>query len=552
VSNVQALFSDWEFVGSTLGKIPGENTAFHTNLKGLIRARYKDSGTSGDFPATTTAHVHGSLPYDPRVGHYCLATDEIPSTISYISPSLEDFINSIALYNWDITIMAVDAQYDFYLKDFNYLITDSHVELITSYWSHRGNPISVPNASFMRVYRQVIRAESTPVDAMTLPLSDCVSLTYRLDVHSIGWDRVSDGKYKLYEQYKPLIAAHQVCSGELEPSVVFSNGYKDTALVPLVRKMHPGIGEMIGRPPYPKTLVGGEDYSLHHFREVCFSLSSDLLPLIGLAAQSTLADSIASFDINNYENWEGLRTLFGLVDVLKLLKEARRLEVKGTTIKAALDLLADARLTYSYSLSPTKNDIKTIRGGAKEFRNRWFGEGGYFGAKAIRNTEPIAVDIPTSLTGPFTLRASARCMLKGSFNPDAILIKLLPLDAVGALPRLSYLWATLPFSFVFDNLINISSALDVLDNFVINNAVWHTDSAVGSYTVSWEFSEENNPLDYQWEVFQESYLKYVDYTRVTFVKVPIVGPSRVLGEYYGSSMPSDLATYGALAWRLFT
>jgi len=554
LNNFQALFSNWDFTGSPTTVVPGENKVSHHSLRGRISANYEWTGLSGDYPATHEAFFHGHFPYvdDSYIVPTPIAE---PLTISYNCDDLVTFMADIPNVDWGlVSIEANGAEYDFYLKDYVYLLRPDHIELIHIYWVEFGKPITSPTGTNLFVVRQVLSFESDGYFHGLSPVSSRCTVTYLDSFWHHGWSHMMGESYTTYEGYSSDVEQYLSISGSVTPHGTYVNN--DIYFPDVVANVYPyRVSDMVGiLPTYHHTSISGEDYSFLHFRKLCESLRGDLIPVVGLAANAALADSTANFGINQFENTPGLVSLFGLVDVVKLFKEAyalRRFDVgsAGSTLKNALSLLADGRLVYSYALSPTVSDIKTITGGAREFRHRYF-SGGNFVNTDLRNDGPVTVDIPLELTMPFELSVAARVVVRGHYNPDSIMYKLLPLDAIGLLPRLSYLWATLPFSFVADNVINISAALDVLDSYFLNSSIFEVDYSVGSYTVEWKFSEENSPLDFQWDQLVENDLSYRSYYRDTFHGIPQIGPSRVLSSFFGSSMPSDLLTYSALATSL--
>lgn len=294
--------------------------------------------------------------------------------------------------------------------------------------------------------------------------------------------------------------------------------------------------------------ISGNAVSFTSFEHKAADLAPDILSMAGYAMPKVLEASIAGFGINQLENVQGVSSLFGLVDVRKLLWAAIRVGDRANVLRSMIDILTDARLCYSYALSPTKKDVLSIVGGAKEYRHRWL-NGGNFDSTALRGSETFY--IPATLRGDFPeMVLKVHLKVVGNYNPDNFLPSLLPLDAVGLLPRFSTFWAVIPFSFVLDNVINITRMMKLVETTLMAPAVFRADYTVYSATLIAKLNYEQAIVQ---TLVTEPFagdVEYRAYNRWVIPTMPFIQPSRIAADLLVFNVPSDWMTYGSLAYKV--
>lgn len=552
------FMSDWQFMPDEPPP-DGEHEIFHVSPRGEVRMSSSDPWVVLNYPSCDTAIVtqdsrqnyflHGT---GPQYTHGIL---RYPTTQEGLKALAAKFRDRGPLYVAPIT------GYDGYSINpyfFRYRVLKDLIEV----WSatHQVHYINgVPHDSTCIIARSAFRLimkTGWPLDT-EIPDDDIFTVEYQFSVDWVDpWIVTSDTSPHLHDSFVSSryresytlpdwgswhysIARDVKC--EIRPDLGFTIekflGYNQTPL------------ELYSRRPFVES---ASDYSLAHFRDVTASLAPDAVACAGIVANDALADAIASFGINQLENSQGLSSLFGLVDVKALFSKARDISQGKRTLLTALDLLAESRLVYSYALAPTANDIATIRNGAAAFRHRWLTSGDFSEAPMYGARE---FTVPDEICGPFTgLKMSMHVKVVGKFHADSLLAACLPADSVGLLPRLSSLWALIPFSFVIDNVVNVNNSLEFVESQVLRSAVYETKYAVVSWTFEWEpgpsLLAEASGLPST--VFVQSDLEYRAFTRVVLPRQPFVGPSRILKPLLASHMPKDLMTYGALTYTLLT
>lgn len=289
--------------------------------------------------------------------------------------------------------------------------------------------------------------------------------------------------------------------------------------------------------------TGLRDFGNHYS-----NLLSDCYACSFLSSVDAIDKFSVRLKINQIEASQDLFGLLALVDVVKLLKSIRTLNAGSATsvLLKMLDLLADARLVYSFALAPTYDDVRTIVDRARAFRNRY--------SQSLLSEQTIHGKheqlIPSTLEGSFTeTNLTVRSKLRVKLHADSLLT-ILPLRAAGLLPNLSTLWEVIPFSFVADWVFPIGTALEFADDSML------IQGFESSYTLHSVLLEWNVPDDTLSSIGAESvsaceepYIQYRYFDRFILPNIPVVLPSRILASEFTPGIPS-WETAGALFYRL--
>lgn len=265
-------------------------------------------------------------------------------------------------------------------------------------------------------------------------------------------------------------------------------------------------------------------------------------------------DAIDKYTVNmKFNQFEASQDLFGLltiVDVAKLFLSLRKLDLaKGWSVLLnILDVLADARLVYSFALAPTASDIQTVVEKASAFRERYTHT--LFNWVTVNGKHSQL--IPNSLNGPFTdTRLTVRSKIRLRLHPDSVLSGVLPLRAAGLLPTMSAMWAVVPFSFVADWIFPTGDLVELAEDALLLQA-FDTDYSLHSVLLEWNVDPltlANLGAAPMSSLCGESELQYRYFDRFILPCMPVVAPSRIITSEIAPGIPS-WETAGALFYRL--
>jgi hypothetical protein len=558
LNNIRALFTTFSF-DDLKDNVQRENPVCHHSLRGDVDAEMIDLWPSRGFPGRMnvvfgdTATSYCRVPSSPAGATRPSFSWSYPSQQHFIADALVKTQTFEFPFGGRAYWKNGGGWYTFYLPDFSYALIDNMmcIRLVQYRVFDSGKRGVFPwTLVFEPVFGTVVPNVEYAVSSV---------LQTRLHIHSPGYfwwpgsgrsydyDSVAAG---IVSSWCPVVnstakdtvnfgskAAYWLQSCQYNFSRDDSSSFMQSAWI--------GFDE-------PSFNRRDHDLDFSSFVTVAESFASDALNSLGYTALAALEEDIASFGVNQLENLTGVKSLFGLVDVVRLINDAYHLKFSkaGSVLARMLDILTDARLVYSYALSPTQRDIVAIRDGARHFRHRWL-DGGQFQRTAIRGSETYS--LANAGFGAFAEFASVTISVKvvGRYKQDAYLPYLLPMDAIGLLPRPSRIWAMIPFSFVFDNVFNVQKALEMAESIVCFPGVFETEYTIGSATFSWEPDDLASFLaDNQLGTGQGS-AEYRSYMRFVIRQLPVIGPSRILASLLASRIPSDLTTYGALVYKVF-
>jgi hypothetical protein len=563
LSLVQHFASDWNF--RTDQPPFGEKNVSHSSLQGIV-----DYGTGDDWyqkrcPSCLNFSVsRDDLGRDLFNGEGALSQNVVPAFSTGMMGTLSAFRAAVASDSIDHQIILDGAYtYDCYLREFNYLIGSSAINL---WWTIRVDVTTDASPTewcgqTVYVCQSVLRlrprsGSGTPDYDTVYSLDDYFYVDQTAVVSYIVPYRNAGQIYTTplsYESFEDFIGPRRTLTLEQYPSWEYSVSEYWTRRLAIRPRVSQTVENLIGYDISKKTFYsfgGTSDYTFRNFCSMTESLAGDAIGCTGLVASDAIDSSAANFSVNQFENLGDLGALFSLVDCFDLLEAARDMHGGKFMLSAMLDLLSSSRLVYSFALSNTYRDIQAVRDGASAFRHRWLTGGQFIEAPMYGGTK---FDVPSDLTGNFEdVTVDVRVKIVGRFAADAVLYKVLPLDVVGVLPKLSSLWAAVPFSFAIDNLLNVEAALRIAENELFFTHAFDTKYSVVSWAFSWSPSTEKlqTLLDDQLGYFVGRDFGYRTYTRAVLPKVPHVGASRILESALAVRVPSDWMTYGALGYQL--
>jgi hypothetical protein len=150
-------------------------------------------------------------------------------------------------------------------------------------------------------------------------------------------------------------------------------------------------------------------------------------------------------------------------------------------------------------------------------------------------------------------KAYVRSKIRFGMNFDSYLPYILPARSLGLLPNLSTLWDIIPFSFLIDKALDVSSALGYIDDTAILLAM-DIEYSTHSIGCIYNFTEEDQdkfrftvePSSYSYESTNLSgYKVYLRYS--ISGAIPTLGPTRI--SILRSPGITDWFTTGALAYK---
>lgn len=299
----------------------------------------------------------------------------------------------------------------------------------------------------------------------------------------------------------------------------------------------------------PITLASSEDvsspepYTLHAFGAAITPYLQDLYPLCHDACRAALEKWSVAMGLNQFEaqqDWFGIMTL---VDVVKLLKHIRSLKLSKDIVFEILDVLTDIKLCYSFAVKPTASDVRKIASMASAFKERWITD--YSDPYIVRGAYKTSLG---DFFSPFNgATVDVRCKMSIDVISDALL-RALPLDAVGILPKVSAVWASMPMSFLIDWFLPVGKGLEAAETStaLMMIKVRYTTCSI---KVEWECPSDILASYGYTSAGESSGLKYVYYDRIVLPCLPPFLPSRINSLSFEPGVP-DWEIAGSLLYKL--
>lgn len=287
------------------------------------------------------------------------------------------------------------------------------------------------------------------------------------------------------------------------------------------------------------------DYRHNHLHHWVRESMPNLRPSAFHSASDALNKHIEVLQANHLEN---LTQLSGLLSILPNLSKLPRIVSKLTrgdpsAIVEAVDYITDAIIKFRYAQSPTAGDtIELVTTDVLgELENLLKSEtytlyGDFFWE--FPEVDNFLGD------GRLTLRTRSKVNL--TVDLSTLLANYLTANAMGILPSLSNVWATLPFSFVVDWFTNMDDRLKSVDNQLLWLCL-RTNWCVHSYKVSYYPSPELLAT-YGLESPDASDPFHVtSYFRELSLIMPLLRDSKY--DFLAPNHGPDPVIVGALAWQ---
>jgi hypothetical protein len=287
--------------------------------------------------------------------------------------------------------------------------------------------------------------------------------------------------------------------------------------------------------------------SARTFPSFCVSAAAvlpDCYSAAFISSKNAIDAHLEVLGTNHLETLAEVRDLCGLVEVLKLLRQFKDLRRGG--ILHLLSLLADAKIAYSFAISPSVSDAKEIAGRSRDLISK-FRSGEFLTGTDIRGKHSI--DIPATLTGNFDgMSVVVRSKLGVRIHPDSFLSAALPIRSVGLLPSFSALWDILPWSWLVDWFTHLGEYLDDVDSQAMFLGLEITKS-VHSVCIEYKFNHIDME-DFKFHVDEDGPdggAGYRLYDRYVMSTLPSMGPSRL--PLHGSILDPDWGLVGSLVYK---
>jgi len=288
---------------------------------------------------------------------------------------------------------------------------------------------------------------------------------------------------------------------------------------------------------------------LYDWSSVVDDNKRDLFASVVLSSEEAVTKALDGFEANHLESLTGLSEIRSFITPLEGLVNLAKNVARGNalgTVGAALDLLADAKLLYSFGIAPSIDDAHEIQDRALPVLER-FQRGDLFVYKTYSGK--FTMNLPNDAIPPYSgATLVARSQVRTRVNPNSLLAAIMPLDAFGLFPTLSRIWELVPGSFVADWFLNIGGRLDHVDT-TIKILMMDIQYSVHSVKLYWDIP--NTTLgDYQLRSLGEDVPQLTYYVRTVMQKVPTFAMGDIDFDA-GSGIP-DWGTAASLMWKLFS
>lgn len=552
VANIRHLFSDWNFKQGLINSLD-ENPVSHFNLFGK---------TISGLDATVFYRPLSSLYEQDRpspLWHFFISGSEdrpvfnpthdvelsSHKPVGNLLAALPGISDGISNHDYDL----IQDDYRQHYRDFEFEVTaDGTLAFIVYTYDVQ--------AFVSGWWYQVIHRIGRCFDLSLNP--DSLDFNTEYNLSDYAKSRISVYQCKLITTKwlpgygEPLIESVVPTFSELRDSWYenLDEWYEDTyfAHPPL---NYSKVDELIG---YSSTLHRYiNNYSNHNFdkfQHASLHILSDCFPANFLSSKKAIDEHFERMKSNHIEAIAEIGDLFRLVDVAKALANLRKFNFRNvSTLRRLLDLVTDAKLTYSLGVAPSISDAKDIALRANQFLSKYsspdiFGENTIYGK--------FNLIIPDDLTTGFSgVRLEARSKIRCSVLPDSYLTAVLPVRSLGLLPSLSNLWDLLPFSFVVDWFTHNGDNLDDIDSSAIMLAL-EINISVHSIAICYDFNSDDEK-DFLFHISSDGPTKtagYKTYCRYVLDTLPMLGPTRL--SLHGVAGVPDWTLAASLLYKFIT
>lgn len=545
----------WDFGDGPVSVSYGENPVQHTNIVGSvalgphIQSRY--SGTAmftdaGSLPAPTDiSSVRQGLIYsDKQLSEdtsYSLLN--LPEALTFFLDeqglrNIRDNVNS-GVYDY-ISWNFVDYYHDFYYTMYKGSIVLAYAWTIGS-WA--GSKMWWD--SYL-MYKQISFTHNRPIVpiATGFPVSDLASAVCTSYYHQLISNAVSPDGLDVIEDVRSTCIPNTnwPFSGlsVLAPSVISLPVY---LLSPVGEvEFFDLVGYDLPHAVYVENSGRSTITDFHHICEEKFPRCVAGNAISSIDAINGHFGTLSSSD--NIEAAVELGDILSPIDVGKAVYQL--LKRRNVSIARLLDILTDAKLTYSFGLAPTIDDAIEVAHNLKTFRNK-MRDKHLYGPNTLYGSRRYVLD--NYEFGPFNkVTVVCRSKIRVKSNADTLLPYILPPRSLGLLPSLSSAWNLLPFSFVADWLTRTGSSLSLLEDQTILMML-NVQYSVHSITIHYNFSDDDEEA-YHFSVTDGgvSSAGYKYYARYVLNRTyPSIGPT--LLPIIGDVGIPDFGTAGALLYK---
>lgn len=287
------------------------------------------------------------------------------------------------------------------------------------------------------------------------------------------------------------------------------------------------ISDVLGYSHLENRYTTSGDNTFLRFCRDSKSVVKEAIPALALPFADAMEKQFNYMSSNHLEALMELSDVLAPIDTLKLAKAIPGyVSKKGALIVKILDLLADAKLVWSFGIAPTFDDAVDVSKKAKAFKHRLlsgvaFKEHTTYGKTVVVLDENNELGVP-----PCTV--VLRSKVRTREIVDSLLTAAITADSLGLLPQFSTLWDIVPWSFAVDWFAKVGDGLSIVDNQAKMLAL-DCQLVVHSITVYQNFDDSMlNPLGFSIDEESSSDgVGYKTYFRSVSRTCPVFGPTRL-------------------------
>lgn len=559
-SILRHAFSDFNF-GNIMKTIPSEKEVFHLNLKGNSNFRGDDGGWCR--PSDDPSYIHSvkiSLPFSEHP--YPVYPDPVSGRAygGSWTRDIYDYITSISSKN---TYVYAGGPYAFRVvyRDPSWVMVDDAVVAISFTRIISTIRLSDGCAVWQGVYGCWFRPyiQFSPYSGS---LGDYVPFS---TVAFVGLERRTatylDVQYPLCSGVLPPYTsrdaddyffweAQSYYGGTVSP---YPSCELFAAKIPL--SSIPDLGYITGNTNGFYHYVS--DSSFLRFRDAAMQIYPSTFTGMAFSSEDAMSALWDGMSANSLETLREISDLAGLLSTYALYSKVRRIDflkkiasIRGgkgriSFLLRALDLLADARLIYSFGFAPTIKDAEKLSSKSKSIIDKISNDS----SRVNEYRGNFKLTIPEDVWGfKNPSYVENRSKIRVDIDPDSFLTVLFGLEAIGVLPTVSRLWELVPFSFVVDWFLGLGNNTNHIEKtaMLLGLNIQYGTHSVRIYTPWSSITSENMMLDTE---SLENDLGYQLYARAVLTTLPVPGPTKLPYFSGGTGLPS-WETPTALLWKL--
>lgn len=566
VGNIAHMFRDWNFKGTAPLVLGEEKSIDHLNLFGTV-SPYGDFnlyrkpvvGQYENYPSGAYTHGRFKL-YNVEEGHtseslevyqlcdgpyYPYPNGSLRANLGRIKSSVTaggyDYITNVSGYKFKAFTYGLGTE-----LDVSYVMYDFIFEYLLY-------PFAIPVARCITRVMHKFTIDPNPHYAEVGPwlnIADFISVKRQTFVSvlltaqwTLGNEVESQHGYTAV-QYFPT-AQQMETSGDLARTIVCPVYFAH----PTVSKTE--IEQVMG---YNGTTYVNDPAvpgSLAAFRRMAYPMLSDCFPANFLSSKEAVDKWFETMSTNHLETLVELGDILRVLDSVRLVKAILTSPAKALSfIMRLLNFITDAKIVYSFALSPSVADAKDVAEKASRLRDRFSG-GDIFTPNTIYGKFTYRIPdefVPVEFQG---LRLVARSKLRISVDPDSFLSAVLPVRSLGLLPTLSSIWDCVPWSFLVDWFTHVGANQDDIETSAMMLCL-NLNYSLHSISVIYDFDDEDcerGKFGIVRGVPTDS-AGYKFYTRYVSTSIPYLGPTRF--SFRGSASVPDWGLFGSLLYKLVT